>query len=126
MNFKTYLATMAFVSAAAWIAWLVVLNSVDPISAGLFGLFLFYVTLGISVLSSSTFLGTGIRVWIHPNELVHKQSSVALRQGVLLTFVFLLTLMLSGKGLLVWWVFTLIVIIAAFLELIFMGDNKRA
>jgi hypothetical protein len=126
MDFKTYLIIMAFVSAAAWIGWLVVINSIDPVATGMIGLFLFYTTLGISVLSSSTFFGTGIRVWFHPNQLVHKQSSTALRQGILLTGVFLLTLMLSGRGLLVWWVFTLIVIIAAFLELIFMSDNHRA
>ncbi len=126
MGFRTYLMVMAFVSAAAWIAWLVVINSVDPVSAGLFGLFLFYVTLGMSVLATSTLLGTGIRVWLKPNQLVHKQSTKALRQGVLLTVVFLLTLMLSGRGLLVWWVFVLIVIIAAFLELIFISSNTRS
>lgn len=117
---------MACVSAAAWIAWLVVLNSIDPVVSGIFGLFLFYVTLGLAVLSSATFIGTGARVWFHPNELVHKQSERALRQGILLTAIFLATLMLSGKGLLVWWVFVLIVLVAAFLELIFMSDNRRA
>lgn len=125
MSFRTYLIVMAFVSATAWIAWLVVLNSVDPVTAGLLGMFLFYLTLGMSVLATSTLLGTGARVWFRPNELVHKQTSKALRQGILLTAVFLVSLMLSGKSILVWWVFILIVLIAAFLELIFISKNPR-
>ena len=55
---------MALVSLSAWIAWFIVIYTIDPTKSGFLGFFLFFVTLGISVLASVTLLGTLLRVWI--------------------------------------------------------------
>jgi len=115
---------MALVSLSAWIAWFIVIYTIDPTKSGFLGFFLFFVTLGISVLASVTLLGTLLRVWIKKDQVVYRHVIRSLRQGLILTALFLAALLLSGIGLLVWWVLVLIVFIASILELIFLGSTE--
>ncbi|OGL61786.1 hypothetical protein A3C09_00215 [Candidatus Uhrbacteria bacterium RIFCSPHIGHO2_02_FULL_47_44] len=124
MSLRLYLIIMALVSLSAWIAWFIVIYTIDPTKSGFLGFFLFFVTLGISVLASVTLLGTLLRVWIKKDQVVYRHVIRSLRQGLILTALFLAALLLSGIGLLVWWVLVLIVFIASILELIFLGSTE--
>ena len=117
---------MTLVSLIAWIAWLIVIHTIDPTKSGFLGFFLFFVTLGISVLSSVTLIGTLLRVWMKKDQVVYRHVVRSLRQGLILTALFLVALILSGIGLLVWWVLVLLVLIASILELIFLGSTESS
>ena len=126
MSLRLYLIIMTLVSLIAWIAWLIVIHTIDPTKSGFLGFFLFFVTLGISVLSSVTLIGTLLRVWMKKDQVVYRHVVRSLRQGLILTALFLVALILSGIGLLVWWVLVLLVLIASILELIFLGSTESS
>ena len=123
MTFRAYLIIMACVSACAWLAWFVILYAIDPTKSGALGFFLFFLTLGMAFLSSVTLLGTAVRFWMKTQDIVYRQVVRSLRQGLILTVLFIVALDLAGQGLLAWWVLILLVLIAAFLELFFLGSN---
>src|SRR3989338_9717432 len=100
MSLRLYLIVMAFVSVCAFIAWLVVLHSIDPTKSGFLGFCLFYITLGIAFLSSVTLFGTLIRVWFRKDQVVYRQVVRSLRQGLILSALFLTALVFSGANLL--------------------------
>ncbi len=126
MSLRLYLIIMTLFSLASWIAWLIVVHAIDPTKSGFLGYFLFFVTLGISFLSSVTLFGTLIRVWLKKDQVVYRHVIRSLRQGLIFTFLFLIALILSGLSLLVWWVMLLLVSIAVVLELIFLGPTESA
>ncbi len=126
MSLRLYLILMSLVSVCAWVAWFIVVHAIDPIRSGFLGFFLFFVTLGVAVLASSTLLGTLVRVWAKQDEVVYRHVVRSLRQGIILTTLFLISLILSGLGLLMWWVLVLLVFIATILEIIFLGSTERA
>lgn len=126
MSLRLYLIVMALVSLCAWTAWFIVLHTIDPTKSGFLGFLLYFTTLGISVLSSITFLGTLIRVWSRKEQVVYRLVVRSLRQGLILTSLFLVGLILSGLGLFVWWVLVLLVLIATILELIFLGSTETS
>lgn len=115
---------MSIVSLCAWVAWFIVIHAIDPTRSGFLGFFLFFVTLGISILSTMTLFGTLIRIWLRKDQVVYRHVVRSLRQGLILTSLFLVALILSGIGLLVWWVLMLLVLIATVLELIFLGSTE--
>jgi hypothetical protein len=124
MSLRLYLIIMTLVSLCAWIAWFIVIYSIDPSKSGMVGFFLFYITLSISFLSSVTLVGTLIRVWLRQKEVVYRHVIRSLRQGLILTALFLASLLLAGSGLLVWWVLLLLILIASILELLFLGPTE--
>jgi len=124
MTFRAYLIIMACVSLSAWIAWFVVLHAIDPTGSGFLGFLLFFLTLGMAFLSTATLLGTIVRIWQNKEEVVYRQVIRSLRQGILFTVLFLTALALSGQGLLAWWVIVILILIAAFVELIFLGADS--
>lgn len=126
MSLRMYLIIMTLVSLFAWIAWFIVIHAIDPTKSGFLGYVLYFSTLGISFLSSVTLFGTLIRVWLKKDQVVYRHVVRSLRQGLIFTFLFLTALVLSGIGLLAWWVILLLVLIAVVLELIFLGPTESA
>lgn len=124
MSLRAYLIIMTFVSLFAWIGWFVVLHAIDPTKTGFLGFVLFYVTLGLSCLSTVTLVGTLVRVWLKQQEVIYRHVVRSLRQGILLTALFLVSLILAGFSLLVWWVIILLILIAVVIELILLGPTE--
>ncbi|MBI5370216.1 hypothetical protein HZA85_03450 [Candidatus Uhrbacteria bacterium] len=125
MSFRWFLLVMALATCAAWIGWVFVVHSVDPTHAGLLGFLLFYLTLLVAVLGSTVFFGALIRVWMKPQEIPYRQTVRALRQGVLLTFLFLSVLILISFELLRWWTGGLLILLCALIELLFLTKHGR-
>lgn len=126
MSLRLYLIFMTLTSLCAWIAWLIVLHTIDPTKTGFLGYFLFYTSLGFSFLTSLTLFGTIIRVWLKKDELAYKHVIRSLRQGLLFSVLFITALVLSGLGLLVWWVMILLIFIATTLEVIFLTPTEHS
>ncbi|PJA46057.1 hypothetical protein CO174_01140 [Candidatus Uhrbacteria bacterium CG_4_9_14_3_um_filter_50_9] len=125
MNFKTFLIIMGVASAVAWIAWLVVVNAIDPTRSGLLGFILFYGSLASALLGTLSVAGVLIRIWLKKDEILVRMSARSFRQALLLTVLFIGGLVLSGLGLLRWWTLVLFILIVSIFEMIFLSLKKK-
>ncbi len=125
MSFRSYLILMSLASVAAWIAWAVVLHGIDPTASGLMGHILFYLTLSIALFGSISVLGVLIRLWKDRSAIVLRVTIQAFRQSLLLTSLFVSSLILFSQGWFRWWTMFLVVIIAAFVELVFVTKKRH-
>lgn len=97
MGFRSFLLLMVATSLLAWIAWGFVLTRVNPLEAGVLGLFLFYLTLFAGSIGVFFFLGLGYRYWIHREQaLLPREVQVAFRQAILIALVGVVSLILSA------------------------------
>ncbi len=126
MTFRFYIIIMSIASVGAWIGWIFVLNSIDPINTGALGFLLFYVTLATALIGTISLIGAQVRIWFNPNEPQARLTVRSFRQALFLTTIFLVALWMQSELLLRWW--SLILIIAGFslLELVFVSLQKRA
>ncbi len=124
MTFKGYVNLMAVGTCASWIAWLIILASLDPMRGGSFAFLLFYVTLAPALIGTLSILGAVIRIWRHPESLTARHVTRAFRQAFFLSLAILGALMLLSKGLFTWWVTLLFVLSLGLLELVFQSAER--
>ncbi|NQV89756.1 MAG: hypothetical protein HQ488_05510 [Parcubacteria group bacterium] len=125
MSFRSYLILMSLASVAAWIAWVVVLHGIDPSASGFMGLILFYATLSIALFGSISVFGVLFRLWKDRSAIVLRVTLQAFRQALLLTALFVSSLILFSQGWFRWWTMFLVVIIVGFVELAFISQKRR-
>lgn len=125
MTFRMFLIIMSLASLTAWIAWLVVLNGIDPTRSGGLGFVLFYLSLATAMIGTLSVLGVLVRLWTKQEGLVVILSLRSFRHAVLLTLVFISSLFFLGIGLLRWWIILGIIVIVSIIELIFINSRKR-
>ncbi len=118
MNFRSFLILMSLATAGAWIAWVLVVNGVDPSHAGFLGFLLFYAALSISLFGSFCVGGVIVRLWLHKDALASRVTIDASRQAMLLTSLCMVSLLLFSQGWFRWWTMLLCVLIAGLLELL--------
>ncbi|MEK9157057.1 MAG: hypothetical protein AAB448_02930 [Patescibacteria group bacterium] len=90
MSLREYLLILLTGTCAASIGWCVVLVSVNPFTAGMFGFFAFYLTLFFTVTGLGSTLGTLIRsrkVEAHDEAGVLRVLVRSLRQGTFLGLI---------------------------------------
>lgn len=124
MNFKDYLIVMSIATVAAWIAWIVVLVSIDPSRTGTLGFVFFYTTLAIAMIGTLSIAGAGIRTWMQKDELVSRHVIVSLRQGILLTLLVTGSLLLLASNLFTWMTALLLIVIIGLVELVFLSSSR--
>lgn len=124
MSFRWFLLVMSLATLTAWVAWIFVLHSVDPVSAGALGFLLFYFSLFVAVLGTSVLLGSGIRLWLKPDEILYRQTIRSLRQGVMLTGLFMGTVWLFALDAVRWWSVLLLIILFGLIELMLVQRRK--
>jgi hypothetical protein len=126
MTFRMFLTIMSIASAAAWIGWLIILYGVDPSRSGSLGFVLFYVSLGIALIGTLSVLGVLVRLWTKQEGLVVILSMRSFRHALLLSTIFITSLIFLGIGMLRWWIVVGIVFIVSLIELIFLTSKKRS
>lgn len=90
MSLREYLLILLTGTCAASIGWFVVLVSINPFTAGMFGFFAFYLTLFFTVMGLMATLGTLIRsrkVESHDEAGILRVLVRSLRQGGLLGLI---------------------------------------
>ena len=117
---------MGFASVAAWVAWIVVINAVDPVQTGDLGFFLFYFTLAIALIGTLSLLGAFIRAWLHPIEHPSRHTLRSFRQSILLSALMLSVLLMISVDVLRWWSLLLVLVIVALVELAFISFQRKA
>jgi hypothetical protein len=125
MNVRSYLIVMTLATVAAWIAWSVVLHGVDPSRSGLLGLSLFYLTLAMAMFGTISILGMLLRLWRRADEIVSRVAVRSFRQGLLLSALFICSLLLFSQGWFRWWTMILVIVIAGLVELMFLSARSR-
>ena len=116
MTLKQYLSTLAVGTAFAWIAWFLILTSIDPAETSAIGIFFFYLTLFAANAGLFTIIGTLIRQKGKKERQLQHIILTSLRQAILLSLLVGLALFLSHMGLLRWWVMLATITLLALVE----------
>jgi hypothetical protein len=124
MNFRSYIIVMALATLAAWISWALVMHGIDPVRSGTLGFFLFFMTLDMAILGSMAIVGVLFRLWRSRGELASRIVVRSLRQGILLSSLFIASLVFFSHGWFRWWTMLLMVLIAAGVELAFLSSRR--
>lgn len=125
MTIRGYIAFMLAGSAIAWLAWYVVLGTVDPFTAGLFGIGLFYGSLGLAVLGTLTLLIFVVRTMTHREELPVRNLGIAIREAFWGVAFLMVVLMLLRRGMLAWWNVMPLILALGIMEYIFLAFRRR-
>lgn len=115
---------MTMATIAAWSGWIVVIWSIDPSRSGTLGFLFFYATLALALLGTLTVVGTGVRVWARRDVLVSRHVAKAFRQALLFTVLVVSSLVLLSQGLFRWWTATLLILLLAVVELVFLSASR--
>lgn len=126
MSFRSYLILMTIATVTAWIAWAVVIHGVDPSRSGVLGFLLFYGTLSMALFGTISILGILVRLWRLQGEIASRIALRSFRQAVLFSVLFITSLLLFSQGWFRWWTMILVVIIIAFIELLFVSSSRNS
>ena len=125
MTFRWFLLVMTIATLAMWVAWLFVLHTIDPLQSGLTGFVLFYLTLFVALLGTTVLSGSLIRSWVHPDELLYRQTLRSFRQGFILSGLFICSLWLFAFEAMRWWTILLLIILFSLIELFFVSKQSK-
>ena len=98
MTFRTYSFFIAVASILAWIAWIIICTSTDPINASRLQFFFFYLSLACALIGTLSLFGTMIRLWRYKDVLISRHVTRSLRQAILLTCIVITSLILLAKN----------------------------
>lgn len=124
MTFRWFLFVMTLATVSAWVGWIFVIHSIDPVQSGFIGFALFYLTLTIALLGTSVLLGTVVRLWLRPDEILYRQTLRSFRQGVILCGLFISTLVLLSFDAVRWWTALLLIVLFSLIELLFLSKRS--
>jgi len=99
-------------------AFLLVLFYFDPLSSGLVGVVLFFISLGVTLMGAITLVVFAIIKNWYPDKQVEAYG-IALRSGILLGVVLVSLIILKSLGVLSWWNTLMIILVAVVLEIYF-------
>lgn len=125
MTFKQYLFFMSLGTFAAVAAWVVVLQSINPVLAGVSGRLMFYITLFVALVGTFALVGTMIRVLVvHKKAIVSREVARAFRHSILFSSIIILNLLMASVEYMKWWTVLLTVLFVAFIELFFLTAKR--
>jgi hypothetical protein len=125
MTTKKYLLTLSFITAIAWILWAMVILFIDPSTGSTLALLLFYLTLFLSLAGSFTIIGYIVRIFTASGEMMRMRLSVASRQGILFSFLVIISLLLKANGHLNWLTIIITILILSLIEFLFLSLNSK-
>jgi hypothetical protein len=123
MTYSIYLFGIFIATLFGWASFIVVLNKLSPITSTAIALIFFYSSLFFALTTSFALVGYYIRMWLNRNEVYFSHINISLRQGALLAVVVCLSLGFQSMRVLTWWDAMLLLILALFVELYFMGKD---
>lgn len=117
MTFRMYLFLMSFSTVIAWIAWVIVIQNVNPNETGVLGFGLFYITLITGLVGVLSLCGIVYRVLIlRRHAVLIREVKVSFRHALLLSAVAVSSLALAAHDLLRWWVLLVLIGIVSLIE----------
>ncbi len=125
MTLKKYLILMSLCTLFCWLAFVLVINYIDPTEANFLGFLFFYFSLFLACLGTMSVLGFAIRMKIFRDEIVYKQVSAAFRQAIMFSILVVGSLFLQSKSLLTWWNILLFILALTVLEFFFISYKRK-
>lgn len=125
MNLRQYITILALGTAVALSAWAITIMAIDPFTAGTPALIVFYVTLGTGLAGLLTIIGTVMRASRFPEAGAGVAVIRSFRQGVLLSALILVSLVLKSMGLFSSPVLLVLIGILALVEFFFLIFQDR-
>lgn len=125
MTLTKYLIYMALGTALSWGGWLVVINKMNPMEAGVPGFVFFYLTLLFALTGSLSIFGFLVRKFLVKGELAFRQVAVSFRQAILFSALVAGSLFLQSQKLLTWWNVILFILLLTVLEFLFISFKKQ-
>ena len=117
---------MILTTILAWLAFFIVLNSFDPNEANIMVFSFFYFSLFLSIFGTFSLLLFYIRKLINnkrSNE--RKIVSESFQQSILISFVFIIALILQASRILTWWNTALLIILASMFEFVILAFKTK-
>jgi hypothetical protein len=121
MTLKKYLFLMILATIICWGAWALILFFVNPKTAGVLGIAIFYVALFLGLAGVFSIVGFIIRYLTIKQEFAYRHVKTAFRQGLMFAFLLVVCLFLQSQGLLVWWNGLLLIILLGGVEYVFIS-----
>jgi len=123
MTYNKYIRVIGFAGLLSWLAFILVINKLSPYESMTISLIFFYLTLFIALACTFAVFGFYFRVWFSGNEIFYRHINVALRQGIFLSLLSILSLVLQMMKLLNWLTGILIIVVAVLLEFYFSARD---
>jgi len=125
MTFRWYVIFMGLGTGLAWIAWAVVLFTMNPFEAGVTGLLFFYLTLCLAGIGTLALFGLVYRIGIRKRSaMLTREVRISFRHAMLLSFVGVGALWLSSHHSLTWYWCLALILVAAAVEYVFMSMQE--
>jgi len=124
MTLRKYLISMILATFFCLIAWLEVIFFVNPEKIGLIGSLLFYASLFLSILGTSSilFFIIGARLKKRP---IFVEISWSFRRAFLLALLVIAILLLKEQEVLYWWTAALLALFLIMLEVFFISISRK-
>ncbi len=122
MTLKNYILAMSFLSLICWIAFFFVAGMINPNTTNWLGFLLFYTSLGVSLIGTSSILGLIFRFFFSKDEAVFNSVKNSFRQSFLFSLFIISLLLLKSFNLFSW--INLLILIAIFAILEFFLSSK--
>ena len=122
-----YILIMATAAVLSWVAWTSIIINTNPAEVGIGGFVIFYLTLLFGLIGLLTIAGTIYRVLIlKKQDVISRAVRISFRHGVILGALAVVSLALSAKSLLRWWLVILMIGLVAMFEYFFiLKDEAR-
>jgi len=121
MSFKWYAMLMGLGTGLAWVAWIIILQTMNPDEAGYLGLFFFFTTLFLSLVGTISMFGLLYRIGIRKRtEMVMREVRVAFRHALLLSVLTIIALWFSSQDWLRWYTLVVFLLVAVAVEYLFL------
>ena len=125
MNLRQYLIMMSIGTLICWLIWIIVLGNVDPKESGIIGLLFFYLSLFLSLTGTFSVIGFFLRKKFVKNEIVvFKHVRHTFRQGILISLILIVSLLMLQFHWLNWLTGVLLVLLFLILESIMLSTRK--
>lgn len=123
MSLVRFLIMVAVGTLLSWAAWTAVLLTLDPFANPVVGPLLFYVSGWLAVVGTMVLAGFFVRHWFERDGVPFVQIATALRQGLLLASVIVMSLVLQRAGVLNAWTLLLLLCIAVGIEFFYWASQ---
>lgn len=124
MSFRGYILFMTLATIIFFVAWIVVLFSVDPYQADMLSFLFFYLSLFFTLVGVISIIGSVLRRTLIKDRVVFRQVITSFRQAILFSCLIIACLFLQGQRLLTWWNILFLISALVMMEL-FTISRKR-
>ncbi len=124
MTLRRYLTLIIICTLINWAIWALVIFFVNPEKIGLIGSLLFYASLFLSILGTSSilFFIIGARLKKRP---IFVEISWSFRRAFLLALLVIAILLLKEQEVLYWWTAALLALFLIMLEVFFISISRK-